>query len=445
MYGVRKQIFEKRRKEKRAKFTSFSEKEGGRYALRGKSVNCDLTGGSVKGGIGLLPYSEEGLSANMPVSTKAVYELALNNGSASDSKGIYLVGSDGGLYRSHLTTGEVTKLVTIGDRLTHTAFRDDSRKTYHLFCGDAKAMITTDGVSFILLGEEAYRGACIVKGRCFFVVAPSILRYSAPMEPMKTEGDSDGGGALFLPTLHGEATGVCAENECLYVFMERGIYRLETAASSRDFQLTQIEYAGGKISRGSMIATGKGIFFLAQEGAYRLQNDRVERVCAWLDIQPIDGECTVGRCEDIVLIEYFAEGGGRKRLAMYTDGADGFFTEPYGALGGGELTYQSSLVFRFAKNSPRTMYRRAAKFSGEPLDLGSAKRKQLRRLRLFGDGEARLGLTVDGFTYSYALTVSGGVSEIPLRMRGRVLKIDLFPSAGACLTGLEIDYAVEEE
>ncbi len=453
MLGIKKQSLQGENKLNRYTVGGFSLQEGEkeRFFVT-ENHNCKLADGRLSRGVGLSPVTD---SAGAPIFTSlstavcGCFVTAINDGTGSaDTEGVFLVGADGYLYRLNTATGTATKKVSIGLNPTHLCLRDQTRKVFNLFLGANMVVCTVDGENFTRVAASGYFGGCVA-GERIFLARKDKLSYSAPLDPTEFSGNSNEGGALFLPADYGVVVGVQAQSGKVYVFMERGIFCVQPSAEGGAFRLEQVDYDGGQILPRSMVATGEGICFLSASGAHFLSDKKIRSVCKELFLSPDykSRAFGVGRCENTVLIDYpNVEKNGEivnRRLCLFADGTGGFFAERYGTLSGSMYCVQDNLLYRFAIGARDNEYRTLPYIAGK-LRFGKEKSKTLRRLRLFGEGECRVTIAVGGVEHEYSLSCEEGVAESRLREKGREFVLRLFPKTGAWVDGLEIEYFCEE-
>ncbi len=444
MTGVKKKALERRKTRKKYVVDHFSLwEEKGLFST--DSLNCDCADGSLRRGIGiqlLRDKEDERLFAYFPQAAQGAYPVPLNEGTAEDAIAIYLVAVDGTLYFVNRRTGGVVEKYALGGRVDYASVKGADKKVYHLFAGDSAAVGGT-GETLNLLTSGDLVGGCACGGRFFVGKSSATLLYSAPFAPYNFSGDADEGGELYLPAGFGEIVALAATEE-VYIFLERGIFRLQVGAEGKDFLLEDLGYAGGRICPRSAVALGGGVFFLSREGAWRVEGKRIERVCTHLPLRPMHNICYVGVCEDLALIDYQDE-KGYKRVAIAADGKTGFFTERFVALGGNGFCFTANMCYRFCKDALGATYQNLPYFQSPKRHFGYPKTKQLRKLRLLGEGNVHVKIENERGEEEYTLSCVEGEAETRLFGRGREFRIRMELEEGSRVEGLEIEFDCVEE
>ncbi len=454
MLGLKKSSIKGKNRFKRVKYNGFSFK-GESGALWGESgVNCDCRGGRFRMGIGIGEYRQPNgkilfVSANGEI--MGGYVLSVNDGEGGeDTVGYYYLDENGVLFQvfpqenTQVSTG-VERIEVGSTYLTVSQARDATGKTYSFFAGDDR-IVVLHGEEASVFYEGEIRGSCAVGNRFFFVTAGNKLLYTAPGDLLQTEGLSDDGGGLYLPEEGGLVRGMKTDGEFVYIFMERDIYRLTVSARASQFRVEKLPYFGDRICLRSQVRVGTRIFFLALDGAYFVDGERVERACPHLKIRPSNEAlpCRVADATNLALIEYESwEGVGvrkTRRLAMYYDGKDGYFPEAHGDFSGGNICCLGGLFFRFEQEDDASKQVKKASFTSKPLRLGRNGQKTLKGVRLYGGGSGKLLVQGDGKAHSYVYSTVDGRAEISLLEMGRTFVLNFTLDKGSWLDGVELEY-----
>ncbi len=444
MLGIRGESMQGKKTRRKVRFQGFSFEKKGKCLPLAEAINCSLAGGRLVCGVGSVPYRDaEGVPLLIDVGEEAqgLYPVAANSGGLNHSARLYLVGESGYVYEVDANTGAATKMVNVGIRTAYHAVMGADRKIYHLFAGRNRAYGGVDSFASLLAGP--LQASCVCGGRFFVARTSGRLAYSAPFSPAQFDGGSDGGGTLYLPPDSGEIVGLAATQEAVYLFVERGIFRLQVAADAGKFALERLEYRGGRICPHSMIAEGEGAFFLSTDGAWSARGRRVERICKELAFSPSESECRVGRCDGTLLID-FDEGGTRRRLALTPEGDSGYFCDAYGELGGNEFFCLTQAAYRLARAGERT-FQHTPEVVSKPTTLNTRYRKRLKAARLFGEGRVHLEVRSEGNTRTYAFELAQGEGAARLLDSGRAFVFRLRPDADAFVEGMEIEFDCTED
>jgi hypothetical protein len=78
-------------------------------------------------------------------------------------------------------------------------------------------------------------------------------------------------------------------------------------------------------------------------------------------------------------------------------------------------------------------------FVGKPLDFGSNRRKTLKSLRVFGDGEGVVKVQTEGKQKSVCVHFENGVAVLPIGMRGEWFSLAFELKKGSKIAGVQAD------
>lgn len=455
MIGLVKNAFKGKEKRGEFIFHSFGEKEYGKGNLFPASYhNCDFRGGVIRGGIGLKKYLNENgehLAMSMTVNAGAphTFFVTLNkDGVQANTTGIYLVGTDGYLHLRR-DDGSPWKRISIGNNVEHCAMRNEKKAVYNFFCGAKTVYSTQDGAVFKNMFTIENVGGCVCNKRYFLLSKSGDLHYTAVLDPHSTDiVDLNGVGRIYLPIKYGAPTGIKEYCGAVYIFFKKGICKLTVSANPMENVMKEIAYHGGDICLRGQAVTSDGIIFLANEGAYYLRNDRVERICEHLSIGPCatNKNCGVGYCDDLVIFSYYRDKDGTAencRLVLYADGKDGYFSESYGALSGNEYTYIGGRFYCYAKDNVGIQHGKSCFFASEEVAFATEKSKRLKTLLLKGEGSVTVGVKCGERERKYPLVFKNGVAKIKAREKGKSFSFNFYLDAGSLVSGMKIEYVTE--
>lgn len=438
---------------KRKEFLSFARAEGSNVLRPVSYLNCDFRDGKLKGGLGIKPLVDSNgnpISVTFNGQLAGVYFTWMNAGvGEEDSLMTYLVNADGYLYRYNAETGVAMRLIGLGNGVKQSAFRGEDRSIYNLFSGDSCAVATKDGAYFSTVASGNIRGSCVCGKRYFILHAKGELFYSAPFVPhLKGNEDADGEGTLYLPAGYGEVRGMAEYGGKVYIFLQRGIFKLTVSAKATDFTMEKIPYAGEKICLDSMAVTQKGVVFFALDGVYLVSERGVERLCEDLQSLPYaDTErCFVGRADGMAVIEYAVKEEGeavKKRIVIDGDGK-WYETECVGNFSGDDRIVLNGDVCRYTALGEDVQRQNEPYFTSEELDFGTRKNKRLKTLRLRGEGTIKVQVKCGEKKRMYLLTCKGRGAQTRLLEKGEVFSFTLFPCEDAVVESMEIEYCEEK-
>jgi hypothetical protein len=289
-----------------------------------------------------------------------------------------------------------------------------------------------DGVS--LYNEKARKelgfgatAGCVYRHRLFLAVKPFRILYSKPGEPDEFSEALDESGEIFHFGGKGD-TVVAMETlgECIYLFTGHGIARLHVKGAAREFVLEEVAYAGGEIFGDSVGKFGDRICFLASDGVYLLDGNRVKKGYEKLPIFPkgVGQVCEYGVFEGKYLLRY-VDVEGEQTLVLHSDGENGYVTFPMQGLCSleGEAIFQNQGDFCYLDQNGVLPNAETAIFTSEKLDFGG--RVALREICLTGKGSVTVCVTADGVQESVTMELAGGKTRAKLRCFGEEFTIDL--------------------
>ncbi len=451
MSKIEKSVLDEKHLSGKITFSSF-ESGSGSLPMQSK-YNCDCRGGTLKEGMqfSYLLDEENEVVCNMSVTCKNVFVLRTNTGSStSDGVEYILVGSDGYIYKLNQTTNAVVKKFSIGQNVTYNIFRDQTRKLFNLLGSTTKVMYTTTGDTGVSMATGGMNGFCLAGSRTFIGSRAGKIVYSEPFVPYRFSGDIHQGGEFYVPADVGEIITLQADKENVYVFAEKGICRLRVSAEAIDLRLERLDYDGGAVCPNGAVLTKNGIFLLAAGGVYCLRGNKIQKVCKELIITPdVSQACTFGLCEDMVVFEYSekqANGNSLlKRVAIYTDGEYGFFTEVHSFLGNSPYSKLDDKLTVLTRNKANGMVLKPSYYLSKPLDFGVKKCKTLKRLVARGQGEVKIVVMTGGVSHEYTLAFVDGFAQTRLYERGKEISFCLYPSGGSEILDFSVEYVYAEK
>ncbi len=452
MLGIQRSALKKKRGTKKIRFKGFSH-DGSGNGLEGKEVfNCSCRDGIVRSGVGTLVCKDaDGADFLIGVAgAERLYFAKTNGGEGVEDADAVFVIHQGALYVHNSSRPIALKKGTLGNNATYASIKTNSRMIYHMFSGAQGMVYTLDGISFTFMNSQAALDSCAVEGRYFVAISSARILYSPPYRPDLIMTRTEERGELYLPMEGGKIRNLRSWRDYLYIFTEKKIYRLKVAAREREFRLDEVDYTGGEICLNSMITTEAGLLFLAMDGFHFVQGEKTEAFPLRLKIAPCDSSlaCRVGRCGSYYMIEYqeAAEGGTTtQRVALDVARKECFFTDPYGGLCGAEFFLSNGILFRFVLDAEAdTSYRRMPFFETKTLNLGTDKRKRLKRIRVEGEGSVNMRILYGDKIKLYPLTFSEGVAEVKLDELVREFSIRFTTYPRASVRDVEIEYVTME-
>lgn len=446
--------FQGKSNRKKVTFDGFSTANGGKGKLVATAYkNCDCRGGILRPGVGVKPYltadgSRIYIAANNVDNIFSVRFQA--NATEAQTENFMVVLSDGALCEVN-ATGRTEVRAQFGTPFSHQAVKTENGKIVNMFSCPQRAACAKNVTTYSDCATGEVLGCCIVGGRSFIGLGSRIIQYSKPHAIDDFGVATDGGGKLYLPDGDGEIISLQTDGECLYVFLEKAIFRVKVRADGMDFVMEEVTYAGGEICAHSMAIQDGGIVFLSVSGVYFLQGKKAEPICVDLSIRPVDAKyvCGVGYCEELVLIDYQAlDEDGYKvvyRVAISPREKAGFFCERNGTLGGNDLCVIAGVVYQFVKGAENTVYTHMPQFEAGRLDFGTRAKKYLKRLCIQGRGDVEVLVQGDGKSIRYFFELYNAMDDARLISSGKEFVLRIYPALGAEVRSLQIEYVCMEE
>ena len=437
MLGLRKRVSESKGTIKTFEYDGFAVSGEGeaKTLYAGTSINCDCRGGVLTTGVGVKKFlMNDGTNPDLPISgsVRAIYPIKqlAENGKAWEEKigfvarngmfGYYE--SDEGAYRMRFSLGkEVTPM-----RITDPNFKDTT-----MFIGP-KGVLCCDinGQIIGLAITDNLMIGCVCKNRLFIGVKPYTIVYSSPQTPLIFTESTHGAGKIHLPVEKGNMVGIINFKETVYVFFDRGIMRLDACGLPYEFKAVDLAYGGGKIYPYSIGVCGDQVMFLATDGIYRFDGERLEKVRC-LPVFPAEDNteqwCCHASFEGMYLIRYLDQDGTFKIAVVYEDGKSGYFTDTFDAVheGDGRAFCQYGLKIGMITRNGKLTSTSGYLFETADMDFGLLGRKTLRCLRFEGEGAMTVTVKTASGERTKRLEFSNGVAVWKVRERGEAFRFGI--------------------
>lgn len=421
--------------------------EGGKETLYGvDSLNCDLRDGALRTGIGALPYTlKNGTAVNLTSLSGRVDGFFSVDTMDTPAAAVYdeellLVTEDGKLWvlgGSGFLGGGLVGM----DASAATALNKNSGEQCTIVVGSNRSFLIVNGSIQGVALPNTTAAICTWNNRIFVGSKVFKVAYSAPEKAFVFSNQTiDGSGTLYLPTDRGELVALRTFQGKVYAFCERGIFRLQADGAAREFKLVEIAYGGGKIFGKTVGNCGDVIFFLAQDGLYRMRGEVVKRVCKHLPIRPNrDSQiCNHGTVGDDFIVRYIEGNFLRRTLVVDSEGKDGYFTSDFEGLS----EHDGKTLCRYL-NGVGTMALEGALpmggsyyFLSKKVDFGNQGKKTLKGLKFEGTGSFVCEVIVDGKSFSKQLSFVNGVAVFYPRLRGKEFQFRFTLSRGAVIRSM---------
>jgi hypothetical protein len=444
---------------KLVRYSGFSSVCGSQTGTGKKASSAYLTGagenvlavdGVLRRGVGLI-------SAYMPFTysnqvgtvgfDRPQYVFCVKNGRTGDydSYNEGLLGVDKGnqvfLYnpktRSWVDTG-----IKCSSPRVH-AFVDSEGVITTLLCGST-GIYTCDITALTLtrVHEEISYSACVCRNRLFYQNGAYTIAYSAPVQLSFTES-IDEGGMLTLPSKSGRIMDMAAAGSYVYVFTERGVSRLCVSGTARDFVLQELGYDGGEIFLGSVstcATDGEKLFFLATDGLYGIDGEKVKRVCASLPTRPraMGFHCASAAVDGFYLVRFLDEKHVQRTWVYDVASGEGYYSFTIEGL---SATTNGAAYCAFDSKIWKITVRGGlpegvnAVFTAQT-DFQTPGVKTWESAELRGEGSVELTVQTPTRERTFSLTFKEGVAQIPVQLRAKHFRLRIQLGEGATLRSL---------
>lgn len=345
--------------------------------------------------------------------------------------------AEGQFAKQHTFTGQM-KMVSGIRRNKNTEYY------FSMFVGQGGLYVfsTLAGIAKLLSGRFKPTG-CFCGGRAFYTQDGHTLLYSGLYEPSEVGSALDKGGSLAIPSDYGVLTGIETLFDRVYLFFEQEICYVEVGGDARDMRVEKVAYGGGKIAGNTvkdLSIGGNRAFFIAEDGIYVLNGQRVWRVAKNLDLQigNVD-ECSSATFENTYLVTYTGKDGERHAVAVDAESEEGFFSVPFlGLCSHGREAFCTvdgawHKVVRDGKLPAWTTYEAHSAWT----DFGMDGRKTLEKIELFGEGRCTVMVQSDEKEKTWNCEFVDGRCVLDTALRGEKFALRFLLESGCKLKGLE--------
>ncbi len=323
------------------------------------------------------------------------------------------------------------------------AFVDGERVITTLLCGSTGIYICDiTALTLTRVNEEIVRSSCICQNRLFYQNGVYTLAYSAPVQLSFAES-IDEGGMLTLPSNSGRIMDIVSAGSYVYVFTERGVSRLYVSGTARDFVLQELGYDGGEIFLGSVSACatdGEKLLFLATDGLYCIDGERVKRVCSSLPTRPraMGFTCASAAVDGLYLVRFLDEKHVQRTWVYDVASGEGYYSFTILGLsptsnGASYCAFDSKIWKITVRGSlPKGVN---AVFTAQT-DFQTTGVKTWESAELRGEGNIQLTVQTPTRERTFSLTFKDGVAQIPVRLRANHFRLRITLGEGATLRSL---------
>lgn len=410
---------------------SINEKKKGALLLK-KAENVYIKNGKLRTGIGLknvLDSQKETIMMpnSLPTMDSIFYVWSKTLG-ATGKKTLAYLSADGAFYLydddigafalQHKFSGKMKAISVIK--------KANVNEYYTVFVGkNGVFTYSLDTGLEQITGIEALPVGCFCGGRTFFARHGHNVVYSELYLPWTFTDSIEGAGMLSLPSIYGTMVGMETLRDKVFLFYERGIQILTVSGNARDFSVQSLAYSGGKIFADTIATFGIGgekAVFLAEDGVYAVNENRVWRLATNIQIAPARGSqaCHCAAFDGTYVAAYLDTDGEERRVAVDVQTENGyeiFNCKGVVSYGGEGFCVVNNLLQSFCTygNLYRGNYFLA---ETESTNFGKRGKKTIEEIRYYGTGDCTVTVTADGKTSGQIIFMRDGYVTVKRKLRG---------------------------
>ena len=406
----------------------FTKDKAALYSTQAK--NSDVKGGRLKTGVGLADFRPGGSSVYVLDFQTPLQEIHRVPVVVNENAGELFFYTDacGALCVYDNTAQGFKKIGSFGGIGRFIAAVNETYQTRFLFATE-KGLYEygTDGTLKRKTTKNSPSG-CFFKNRLFLAEPPYTLAFSTPSNFEDFADSVDDGGRIQLPSSDGKIVLLQEFKDCVYIFREHGIWRLNASGNASEFAVKRLPYRGEKIVADSIAVCGESIFYVAGKALYAFDGEKIRRVCEHLEVDvDLNKPCSHASGGGRYFFRYTDSQGEKKMVVVDGDGENGYFSLSTDELAGGPsevfamLNGQLFLVEDGGFLSGDNRY----EFPVRNLDFGISGRKTLRTLKVTGRGAVTVTVRTEGRGKSFDLDLSDGEATVRFDLYGKIFSLDV--------------------
>jgi len=200
---------------------------------------------------------------------------------------LVVLGSDNHLYCCNIfaASGTLQKITTTPFTSQPTAlnFRVNGRDVMGFFSPTDDCLVWyCDEYPYTVSSMPKFSSLCLHNERLFAIDSEKnyLVRYSSNLNPLdwKSNVTTTSGGVIELNDYKGQLKSLVSFLDNIYVFRDFGISKISSYVASSAFTAVNIFNSSAKIYAQTACICGKNIYFLAEDGLYKLDGYNVEKV-----------------------------------------------------------------------------------------------------------------------------------------------------------------------
>lgn len=416
--------------------------------------NCDCRGGVLRGGVGLDTFvSDKGNEIKLAAALaqpKRFFKTAVQDNYGVWTGVIGYVTEENVVYVYDEGASAWEKQGAFSLPVFPVTAIDSDCVPQTLFVGENGVFLWRDGKGMLATEiTEPVVAACFFRGRLFVAIAPFTVRYSAPYAPTDFADSLDDGGSIVFYSDKGNIVAFAPLKNALCIFYERGIAVIEYAASGSGFVRKDVAYGGGRIfgrSVGVCAVGGEKAVFLADDGLYVFDGNRVKRTCENIGIFPKRDTrvCDYAQIDGRYVLTYTDERDGLKTVVLDVESGEGCFAFVPTGLGGGDgvaLCAYGNKVRRLCLGGDLPDGEERI-FTAHGVEFGNVGVKTLKTLAFTGDGEFTMTVKNGKKEKNFAVVLKNGRACVRVDMRGRAFDLAFVLQKGAAVRSVAADVEI---
>lgn len=278
--------------------SSFSTKKkyfDGIYSYRGEDAGEKLfartcvgfqgEGGSLTSGPAAERATADGAEVSFPVEMKRVYVYRYRSGDSHEEI-LFAYGADGKLYRLETDGSATASGIAFSSPPEGMFYMTTDREERFLFAGKEGAYLFSGSENaFAQLASVPSSSCAAVHYERLFLSneeSDCKITFSRALDVNDFTENVQGAGYIEIPEDKGKILRLIGYDGRLYLIRERGITRLRAMGDNRNFYVSALDVSCGNIVKESVAVCGGYVVFLTDEGIYRFDGTKAERMCGEL-------------------------------------------------------------------------------------------------------------------------------------------------------------------
>ncbi len=279
--------------------------------------------------------------------------------------------------------------------------------------------------------------ACYAGGRVFTASKDFYLVYSSPFAPKDYTENTDDSGKIALRHDCGKIVGLSTLKNRLCVLYEYGVSMIELGGSARSFVRKDIDYSGGRIFGETLCVSsvqGERAYFLAEDGIYRFDGAKMEKICKNISIRAkADKRFGGAVVEGKYYVTFLDEDGTWRSVCVELNSGLGYETFVMRGLYSlkGKAVCQINTNVCVLTETGDLPSAESACFNVSQNNLSTVGNKTLSALRFCGKGEIYVEVSNGKKKVARTLAFQDGYARMPIALRARNLSLAIALTKGA--------------